>query len=109
MNASDDPWEDRVFGAQEQFVEVADDVSGEVDAVLGLHPISIRLQKSLIDNLKAIAHLHGLGYQPLIRQILTRWVDSEIRQMIASKAQASAEPVAASSKQKSAIRPKRAV
>ena len=81
----DDAWDEREVGADEQFVEVAPDITKELDAALDLHPISIRLQKSLVDNLKALAHLHGLGYQPLIRQVLTRWVDSEVKQMIATK------------------------
>ena len=85
---SDDAWDDREVGADEQFVEVAPDINKELDAALDLHPISIRLQKSLVDYLKALAHLHGLGYQPLIRQVLTRWVDSEVKQMIAKQVNA---------------------
>lgn len=84
----DDAWDEREVGADEQFVEVAADITKELDTALDLHPISIRLQKSLVDNLKALAHLHGLGYQPLIRQVLTRWVDSEVKQMIAMKVNA---------------------
>ena len=88
---TDDPWEDRSVGAEEQFVEVAPDITAEVDAALDLHPISIRLQRSLVENLKALAHLHGLGYQPLIRQVLTRWVDAEIKQMLIQRAAAASE------------------
>ncbi len=83
---SDDPWEDRIVGADEQFVAVAPDIGAELDLALDLHPISIRLQKNLIDNLKALAQINGLGYQPLIRQILTRWVDCELKQIAISKA-----------------------
>ena len=86
----DDAWDEREVGADEQFVEVAPDINMELDTALDLHPISIRLQKSLVDNLKALAHLHGLGYQPLIRQILTRWVDSEVKQMVVKKVNANA-------------------
>lgn len=88
---TDDPWEDRSVGAEEQYVEVASDINTEVDVALDLHPISIRLQKTLVDNLKALAHLHGLGYQPLIRQILTRWVDAEVKQMVVQRASTRAE------------------
>jgi uncharacterized protein (DUF4415 family) len=56
-----------------------------VDDVLGLQPISIRLQKDLLENLKSLALLNGLGYQPLIRQILTRWVDCELKSMLNDK------------------------
>lgn len=85
ITPTEDPWGDRTVGAEEQFVEIATDINAAVDAALDLHPISIRLQKNLIDNLKALSHLHGLGYQPLIRQILTRWVDSEVKVMIAQR------------------------
>jgi hypothetical protein len=83
---SDDPWEDRLVGADEQFVEVASEITLEVSAALELHPISIRFQKNLVDNLKALAQLHGLGYQPLVRQILTRWVDAELKHLIVQRA-----------------------
>jgi len=56
-----------------------------IDDSLGLQPISIRLQKDLIDNLRGLAQLNGLGYQPLIRQILTRWVDSELKHILNQK------------------------
>lgn len=56
-----------------------------IDDALGLQPISIRLQKDLIDSLKGLAQLNGLGYQPLIRQILTRWVDAELKHLLNQK------------------------
>jgi hypothetical protein len=84
----DDAWESREVGADEQYVEVAPDIGKELDAALDLHPISIRLQRPLVENLKALAHLHGLGYQPLMRQILTRWVDSELKLMVAQRVNA---------------------
>ena len=84
--ASDDDWEDRSVGAEDDFTDVAPDIGVDLDSALDLHPISIRLQRSLVDNLKALAQLHGLGYQPLVRQVLTRWVDSELKQMLATRA-----------------------
>lgn len=84
--ASDDAWEDRSVGADEEFVDVAPDIAAALDSALDLHPISIRLQRSLVDNLKALAQLHGLGYQPMVRQVLTRWVDSELKQLLAARA-----------------------
>lgn len=62
------------------------ELSMAIDDALGLQPISIRLQKDLLDNLKALAKLNGLGYQPLIRQVLTRWVDCELKHMLREKA-----------------------
>ena len=49
----------------------------ELDKSLDLKPISIRLQNSLIEKLKFIARFHGIGYQPLIRDLLNRFVSHE--------------------------------
>lgn len=73
-------------GTDEQFVVQAPVAQEKaMDDALGLQPISIRLQKDLLDNLKALALLNGLGYQPLIRQILTRWVDCELKNLLNDK------------------------
>lgn len=58
------------------------DESRNVDEVLGLHPISIRFPKELVRDLKAIAQLNGMGYQPLIREICKRFVDAEKRAIL---------------------------
>lgn len=73
-------------GTSEAHVAVApSELSIGLDEALDLQPISIRLQRDLIDNLKALARLNGLGYQPLIRQVLTRWVDCELKSMLQNK------------------------
>lgn len=73
-------------GTVEEHVAVASsELSIGLDDALDLQPISIRLQRDLIDNLKALARLNGLGYQPLIRQVLTRWVDCELKSMLQNK------------------------
>ncbi len=46
------------------------------------------LQKSLIEDLKHIATLNGIGYQPLIRQILTRFADAEKKRILREAATA---------------------
>ena len=74
-------------GVHESYVAVAPaELSAALDDALDLHPISIRLQKDLLENLTALAKLNGLGYQPLIRQVLTRWVDCELKNMLREKA-----------------------
>jgi hypothetical protein len=82
-----DAWEvDGQLGNEEQHTARAtDDISAAVDAALGLQPISIRLQRGLLDNLKALAQLNGIGYQPLIRQVLTRFVDCELKALLNDK------------------------
>ncbi|KTD53949.1 hypothetical protein [Legionella quateirensis] len=46
---------------------------------MDLQIVSIRLQKSLIDDLKDLAGEDGLGYRPYIRQLLTHHVRNEKR------------------------------
>ncbi len=68
-------WETRQLGADPKYVRrVSRKKSKEIDAALGLQAISVRLQKELVEQLKTIAKEEGLGYQPLIRHILTRYV-----------------------------------
>ena len=81
-------------GLDEAHVAVAPaELSVGIDDALDLQPISIRLQRDLLDNLKALAKLNGLGYQPLIRQVLTRWVDCELKHMLRERAAAVREPI----------------
>lgn len=70
-----------------------------LDEALGLQAISIRLERSLIEDFKLIASAHGLGYQPLMRQALKRFAESEknriLRELLAEKeAQAQADQAA---------------
>lgn len=48
-----------------------------IDEATDLKMISIRLQEGLIDALKMIAKRKGIGYQPLIRQVLNEYVREE--------------------------------
>ena len=77
---------DEVGTVDEHIQTSPESISTGIDDALGLQPISIRLQKDLIENLKDLAKLNGLGYQPLIRQVLTRWVDCELKSMLREKA-----------------------
>lgn len=84
-NGQDTPeaWENRTLGADEAYAVKADH-SHEValDEALGMQSISIRLPKQLIENYKLIAHFHGIGYQPLMRDVLHRWVPSALREVL---------------------------
>jgi hypothetical protein len=80
---SDEAWETGLLGRDEAFVGVADEaLDAVIDHSLELQPISIRLQKSLIEDLKAIAKLNGLRYQTLVRQVLTRFADYEKKNLL---------------------------
>jgi predicted DNA binding CopG/RHH family protein len=77
---SEEAWENRELGSNEAFVRKASSMQEKaLDEKLELQIISIRLQKSLIDDLKEIASESGLRYQPYIRHLLTQHVRSERR------------------------------
>lgn len=79
-------WEDGSLGREEEFVRVSKNVDdAALSEAAGLHPISIRLQKSLIEDFKMIAEINGIGYQPLIRQVLKRFADAEKRRILREK------------------------
>ncbi|MEI2263758.1 hypothetical protein [Erwinia sp. CGal63] len=87
VSASDEAWENGELGRSEAHAEISalsDDAEFEskINEALELQPISIRLNKSLIEDLKMIAELAGLGYQPLIRQVLTRFTDCEKKRIL---------------------------
>ena len=70
----EEAWETRKLGSTEEFAVVSSDEEDKaVDDALGLQLISIRFQKELISKLKEIAVLEGIGYQPLMRQVMTRF------------------------------------
>lgn len=88
---TNDAWESRELGADSDYVEVADQAhSDALNAALGLHSISIRLPKQLIDHYKLIAHFHGVGYQPLMRDVMARFVPNALREIFEAE-QAKAE------------------
>ena len=69
-------WESRQLGATMQYAAAAPtEIDAAIDDSLGLLPISIRLQKRVIEQLKELAKQEGLGYQPYVRQILTRHIN----------------------------------
>jgi len=75
-------WDEGKLGlSEEHAVAESASLDASVDEALRLQMISIRLQKDLIDDLKLIASREGLGYQPLIRRVLQRFVAAEFRSM----------------------------
>lgn len=83
FTADAEAWDSGELGRDEDHVKRANIQSeSALDSALGLHPISIRLQQGLIDDLKFIGIAHGIGYQPLIRDILMRFVVHEKKQIL---------------------------
>ena len=91
-----DAWDERTLGADEAHVQVADPTQETaLDDALGLQSISIRLPKQLISQYKLIAHFHGVGYQPLMRDVMARFVPAALREILQAeqdKAQQAIEP-----------------
>ncbi|WP_205962793.1 hypothetical protein [Pararobbsia silviterrae] len=85
--ASDAAWDQGLLGREEAFVGVDDGADlADLDKGLELQMISIRLSKSLIEDFKNIASIHGLGYQPLMRQALQRFADGEKKMLLQATA-----------------------
>ncbi len=71
-------WESGELGTNPDYAEKAPEIDdSEIDEALELQPISIRLEKSLIEDFKAFSRIYGVGYQPLIRQVLHRFAEGE--------------------------------
>lgn len=86
IEASADDWgPNGKFGNDEKFVTPGKEDDTLVER-LGLEPISIRFPKELVRDLKALAQLNGMRYQPLIREICKRFVESEKRALRADMA-----------------------
>ena len=76
-------WETGELGEDAAHVRKASQVTvDKINEALGLQAISIRLPKDMIDTYKLLAQLHGVGYQPLMRDVICRWADGELRQML---------------------------
>ena len=71
----DELWDNGTLGRDEHYVAEGRTTLTEIDEVLGIETVSLRFTKDLLQDLKDIAELNGLGYQPLIKQILQRFVD----------------------------------
>lgn len=70
-----DAWDTGELGRDERFVAVADEShDAAADEMLGLQFVSIRLPKQLVDQYKLISKSKGTTYQPLMREVLKRFV-----------------------------------
>ncbi|MDI9239866.1 hypothetical protein QLQ15_13220 [Lysobacter sp. LF1] len=80
------PWDSGKLGEDEAHVVVSSaEEERAVEDALGLQMISIRLQKTLLRDLKTIADHHGIGYQPMIRDLLNRFARSELEQILEAR------------------------
>ena len=83
IEGTDEAWDSGELGRDEEYVRVSESVDEKsIDDSVGLVPVSIRLQKSLVNDFKMISELNGIGYQTLMRQILTRFADCEKKKIL---------------------------
>ncbi len=100
-----EPWEDGSLGREAKYVARAPlAAENDLDEALGLQPVSIRLPRQLIDQFKLIAHFHGVGYQPLMRDVLTRFVPGALQEILQAQ-QAQAQKAAQQAKPAKAPHP----
>jgi predicted DNA binding CopG/RHH family protein len=86
--ASVDAWDSGELGNSESNARpAAHEMEHAIDEALGLQAISIRLPKSTIDTYKLLAKMHGVGYQPLMRDAICRWAEGELKMMAVAAAE----------------------
>ena len=74
-------WEEGRLGMGET-VRVAKGASARLDAATAMRMVSMRLPGKLVDALKDIADHHGIAYQAMVRDLLGRFVESELKQVL---------------------------
>lgn len=84
---TDEAWENGELGNDAEFARPLPDEDAlkdiaQINESLGLQPISIRLEKSLVEDFKTIATINGLGYQTLMRQALKRFAACEMKRIL---------------------------
>ncbi|MFZ6757983.1 hypothetical protein ACO0K9_12310 [Undibacterium sp. Ji50W] len=87
-----DAWESGLLGRDiDHAVAAPKELENQIDEALGLQMISIRLSTELIKEFKMIAKFNGVGYQPLMRDALKRFADSELKRIATLYANEKAE------------------
>lgn len=83
---SAEAWELGELGSDLKHARVVDKkIGAQIDEALGLQMISIRLEQDLIESYKLFGAKYDMGYQPLMREALKRFVEGEFK-LIASEA-----------------------
>jgi predicted DNA binding CopG/RHH family protein len=81
--ATDEAWDDETLGADPDHMKVADKATADaLDNAAGTQLISIRMSTSMVDAFKTIAAANkGIGYQTLMKQILQRFIEGEMKRV----------------------------
>jgi hypothetical protein len=92
ITGTDEAWDSRELGADMASAQVAGpEHAAALDDALGMQSISIRLPRQLIDTYKLIASHHGVGYQPLMRDILQRFVPEGLQEVMDEQSRKAAQ------------------
>lgn len=76
-------WETGALGRSDAHARrTSAEVAKQIDDALGLQAISIRLPKATIETYKNLAQMHGVGYQPLMRDAICRWAETELKMLL---------------------------
>lgn len=81
IESTEAAWSSGALGADDASAILSTRQHNEIDDALDLQLISVRLPKALIDDLKFIAENEGLKYQPLMRRVLLRFADCEMKRI----------------------------
>jgi hypothetical protein len=75
FDADNELWDSKQLGASsEHAVRVSDERDKELDDAMGLQLFTFRMPKLVIEQLKQLAKLDGIGYQPFMRKVLIDYV-----------------------------------
>ena len=88
IRGSADNWERGKLGTSvENAVAATVEETDAINKAVGLNMqlISMRLPHDLLTMLKEIARYHGVGYQPMVRDLLHRWAVGEIRTILEAR------------------------
>lgn len=75
-------WESGKLGSSKDTARISNFSVEDLQKSIQLQSISLRIQKDLLEDLKFIAQHYGVGYQPLMKQIIKRFVDAEKRAIL---------------------------
>lgn len=68
-------WDNKELGASAEHARPASEEQQQaLDDATGLQLISIRMPKILIEQVKQLARIEGIGYQPYVRKVITQHV-----------------------------------
>lgn len=75
FDADNELWESKKLGASAEHAQPASKEQEQaLDDATGLQLLSIRMPKNLIEQVKQLAKLEGIGYQPYMRKVMTQHV-----------------------------------